>query len=141
VCPALIYIFTGWLDFGSVKLGESIRLSAAVLMLLNIGFFFWIHYTLGKNWSPILEILKNQSLIMTGPYGRIRHPMYASIFIHAFLLFPVTANWFVGSLAILSFGLVYPFRVQAEEQMLIEQFGERYKEYMKRTGRLFPKWN
>ena len=137
--PALIFIFSHTLDFASFTLSDHIRLSGCILMMLNILFFFWIHYTLGRNWSPILEIFKDQSLITTGPYKFIRHPMYTSIFIHVFALLPVTANWAVGLVAILSFSIIYPFRVKSEEQMMIEQFGDRYKEYMKQTGRLLPR--
>jgi len=31
-------------------------------------------------------------------------------------------------------------RVPQEEQMMLEQFGDEYREYMRRTGRFLPKW-
>ena len=31
-------------------------------------------------------------------------------------------------------------RVPREEQMMLDQFGDEYREYMKRTGRFLPKW-
>jgi protein-S-isoprenylcysteine O-methyltransferase Ste14 len=34
---------------------------------------------------------------------------------------------------------VYLSRVSAEEQMMLEQFGEQYRAYMQRTGRLIPR--
>jgi protein-S-isoprenylcysteine O-methyltransferase Ste14 len=34
---------------------------------------------------------------------------------------------------------MYLVRVADEEQMMIEQFGDAYREYMQRTGRLMPK--
>jgi protein-S-isoprenylcysteine O-methyltransferase Ste14 len=50
----------------------------------------------------------------------------------------VAANWFMGlaSLSVLSMLLV---RLPKEEEKLIERFGDEYREYIKRTGRLLPK--
>jgi protein-S-isoprenylcysteine O-methyltransferase Ste14 len=36
--------------------------------------------------------------------------------------------------------LMYWARVADEEQMLIDQFGDEYRAYMRRTGRLIPKF-
>jgi protein-S-isoprenylcysteine O-methyltransferase Ste14 len=49
------------------------------------------------------------------------------------------ANWiFVGACVLTFAGLMY--RVPKEEQMLIEAFGDEYRDYMKRTGRFLPKF-
>ena len=32
-------------------------------------------------------------------------------------------------------------RIQEEEKMMLEQFGDEYRQYMKRTGRLLPAWS
>jgi len=37
--------------------------------------------------------------------------------------------------------LVNYLRIPREEQMLIEEFGDEYREYMKRSGRLLPGLN
>lgn len=137
--PALVYLFSSWLDFASFHLDDRLRLAAAWLMLLNILFFLWIHIALGMNWSPILEIRKEQSLVTTGPYKYIRHPMYTSIFVHCILMWALTANHIVGLSGLLAFGSIYPFRVRTEEEMMTDEFGDRYKAYMRRTGRLLPK--
>jgi len=36
---------------------------------------------------------------------------------------------------------LYLVRVGPEEQMMIDRFGDEYREYMERTGRLFPKFS
>jgi len=51
----------------------------------------------------------------------------------------VIANWIplaVTALVAIFLGL----RVQREEQMMVERFGDEYREYMKRTGRFLPLW-
>jgi protein-S-isoprenylcysteine O-methyltransferase Ste14 len=51
----------------------------------------------------------------------------------------LTGNWiFVAICALSILGLLW--RVPKEEQMMIETFGDEYKDYMKRTGRFFPKF-
>ena len=48
-------------------------------------------------------------------------------------------NWIVGPLGMLLFLPVYVTRVPREERMMLEQFGEAYRQYMQQTGRLLPR--
>jgi protein-S-isoprenylcysteine O-methyltransferase Ste14 len=137
--PAVVYLLTDWLDFFSITLTNSWRIFGILLMFANVLFFLWVHISLGNNWSPIVELNKTHILITQGPYKYIRHPMYASIFIHCIALWLVTANIFIGLCAFLSFAIIYPFRIKSEEKMMIDKFGDEYKNYIKKTGRLFPK--
>lgn len=137
--PGIIYLFTPWLDFAAFQILPLIRTLASLVMLLNILFFGWIHFSLGNNWSPVLQIRKEQELITTGPYKFIRHPMYTCIFVHALMILLVSSNWLLGLAGLISFGVIYPFRVKTEEKMMLDTFGDQYTDYMKRTGRLLPK--
>jgi protein-S-isoprenylcysteine O-methyltransferase Ste14 len=47
-------------------------------------------------------------------------------------------NWFIAALGILAF-IAMAKRTPQEEANLIEKFGDEYREYMKHTGRFFPK--
>ena len=68
----------------------------------------------------------------------MRHPLYTAMLGWAASLALVTANWvFVGLAVVMIPALVA--RVPREEHMMIEQFGDQYLEYMKKTGRFFPK--
>lgn len=97
----------------------------------------WVQSALGVAFSKTLTIQEGQELVTTGPYSRIRHPMYL---VHTFWFF----SWFLISTNLLFaicwiFWSVYVFvRIPQEEQMLLEQFGTGYEEYMKNTGRLLP---
>ena len=44
-----------------------------------------------------------------------------------------------GFAGILGFGTLYLFRVGREEEMLLETFGDEYRDYMRRTGRVIPR--
>jgi protein-S-isoprenylcysteine O-methyltransferase Ste14 len=48
-------------------------------------------------------------------------------------------NWVVALAGLASFALLYFLRVPREEQMMLEQFGEEYRAYMNRTGRVIPR--
>ena len=49
-----------------------------------------------------------------------------------------TANWSIGLSSLLVMALLVA-RTSNEEQMLVERFGQRYRDYMARTGRFCPR--
>ena len=81
----------------------------------------------------------SKSLVTTGIYGRIRHPMYASMFLLSIAHVLFIPNWIVGPAYLLSFGILYVFRVAREERMMLDRFGSEYRAYMRRSGRLMPR--
>ena len=74
----------------------------------------------------------------SGPYRWVRHPLYSvgSMFFASLSVLP--ANWFMA-LATFSILLMLLVRLPKEKQKLMERFGDEYREYMKRTGRFFPR--
>ena len=95
---------------------------------------------LGKNWSPVLEIIKDHRLIKTGVYKRIRHPMYTQIWIWSITHVLIISNWVVGFSGIVIWAVMYFNRINKEEKMMIEEFGNEYINYQKVTGRITPKY-
>jgi protein-S-isoprenylcysteine O-methyltransferase Ste14 len=63
--------------------------------------------------------------------------MYSAILGWLMSLGLVTANWIPFVFAALS-ALNFMLRIQGEEQMMLQQFGDEYREYMRRTGRFRP---
>ena len=114
-----------------------LRVAGALLVLIMIPLIAWIHRELDRQYSAVLEIQSDHQLITTGPYERIRHPMYTVLILFFFGLSLVSANLIVILFAVLLM-LAFPFWVRIEEEKMIEVFGEEYLEYMKRTGRFFP---
>lgn len=136
----LVWIFTSLLDMFDINLPVWSRLLGIVIAILSLFYFKWIHKTLGANWSPTLEIRKGHQLINSGPYQKIRHPMYAQIWIWTIAQFLIISNIFSGLSGILSFAILYYFRVPQEEKMMIDKFGDKYIQYIKQTGRVIPKF-
>lgn len=109
-----------------------------LLGLVSIPFLWWIHKTLDRQYSPCLQIKESHLLITDGPYANVRHPMYTVLSAFSFGVSLLTANLLVIGFAVLLI-IPFPFIARKEEQMLLETFGEEYSEYMKRTGRFFPR--
>ena len=135
----LISIFTSYLNYFKIRVPSFLIVITILLLILNIYYFYLIHKQLGDNWSPVLEIKVKQKLIKTGVYKYVRHPMYTQSWIWTLLQGIILTNYFVEICGIICWGYLYFTRVGSEEQMMIEEFGEEYIEYMKHTGRLIPK--
>jgi protein-S-isoprenylcysteine O-methyltransferase Ste14 len=138
VLPAL-YLFTSWLRFADYRLPAFVPWCGATVMIIALWLFWRAHVDLGLNWSITLEVRKGHQLIVHGVYRWIRHPMYAAIFLFALAQAFLLQNWLAGWAGFVTFGILYFVRTPREEKMMSEFFGEQYREYMQRTGRLFPK--
>jgi protein-S-isoprenylcysteine O-methyltransferase Ste14 len=94
---------------------------------------------LDRNWSGNLKIQKGHELVTAGPYGKIRHPIYAGTILWASGLALFTANMSSILMALSTIMSIF-LRVTKEEKMLIEHFGDEYVKYMDTTGRYFPRF-
>jgi protein-S-isoprenylcysteine O-methyltransferase Ste14 len=117
---------------------EFARWIGFLLALVSVPFLWWIHKTLDRQYSPCLQIKESHLLITDGPYANVRHPMYTVLNTFSFGVSLLTANLLIIGFAVLII-LPFPFIARKEEQMLLDTFGEEYSEYMKRTGRFFPR--
>ncbi len=97
----------------------------------------WCQHVLGKQWSADISLAQDHTLVTWGPYGVIRHPMYASYLLIAPSLFALTGNWLVGIFAG-SYAILSILRIPAEERLLHQHFGQVYEDYRLCIGRLFP---
>jgi len=109
-----------------------LRWSGCALGITSVGLFAWAHAILGRFWSPYLQLRPSHQLITSGPYARIRHPIYCAIVGWLMSLGLVAANWTPFVFAALA-ALHFLLKIQREEKMMVEQFGDEYREYMKRT--------
>jgi protein-S-isoprenylcysteine O-methyltransferase Ste14 len=135
--PAL-YLATPWLSFGDypfqpIMFWAGIATSTAALWL------FWRSHTdLGRNFSMKLVIREKHALVTTGVYRLIRHPMYASFLLWSLGQVFLLPNWITGLAGMFGFCILYFGRVGREEKLMLEKFGDDYREYMMHTKRLVP---
>jgi protein-S-isoprenylcysteine O-methyltransferase Ste14 len=108
-------------------------------MAAGLWLFYRSHADLGTNWSVTLQTREGHQLVTTGVYARIRHPMYSAMFLIGLGHLLFIPNWVVAPAYLLSFGVLYLFRVGHEERMMLDSFGPEYQNYIQQSGRLFPK--
>lgn len=127
-----------WMRWSSVDLPASVRWSGAGLGAAALPLAYWVLRTLGKNITPTVETREEHELVTGGPYRWVRHPLYTvgtSLFVSISI---VAANWFMALASLVGL-VILLIRLPKEEEKLIERFGDEYRAYMKRTGRLLPR--
>lgn len=116
-----------------------------LLLMLSIIYVVWgvvLLRALGGSTAPsgqsaMYEWENTESLVTTGIYRYVRHPMYASLLFLAWgaLLKSVTP----GTLVLTGVATAATIAAaRAEEVENVTRFGEEYREYMRRTRRFVP---
>ena len=137
VTPAL-YTLTGF----PASLDRPFIAAIAWLGLVSLCVSLWLfrrsHVDLGHNWSISLQVRKHHTLVKTGVYRLIRHPMYSSFFLLALSQMLLLPNWLAGASGLIGVALLFVFRVRREENMMLQTIGDEYRGYMASTKRLIP---
>ena len=138
-CAGLIlYLLSPpWWTWTRFPLGEWIQWLGIIVAISPIFFLIWVHRHLDTQWSIALELQEGHRLITSGPYTRIRHPMYLGVFVYTIGLILISSDLLVSIFFAFTIWVNYR-RIPEEEQMMIDEFGEEYLEYMKRSGKLLP---
>jgi protein-S-isoprenylcysteine O-methyltransferase Ste14 len=111
----------------------------AVIFVAALYLFRKTHKSLGTNWSVTLEVRTEHKLVTQGVYKLVRHPMYSAFWLWAIAQALLLPNWVAGPAGLIGFGTLFFLRVGREEQLMIDTFGDEYRNYMKRTARVLPK--
>ncbi len=138
LCLPMLHLATPWFEALDYRLPEAASWAGAALMAISLVYFHRTHADLGRHWSPSLEVHSGHRLVTQGVYARVRHPMYASIWLFALAQPLLVHNWLAGAFGLVAFGLLYALRVPREEALMLDTFGDEYRAYMQRTGRLWP---
>jgi protein-S-isoprenylcysteine O-methyltransferase Ste14 len=128
-----------WAYFSGSETSNSIATIAGFIILWS-GVFLrnYSIKILGKHFTATVQLQKGHRLITNGPYGIIRHPSYLGALI-ALIGSAIFLNSLVGTItAVAAMMIAYLVRINAEEKMLVNSFGNRYREYQKNTKKLIP---
>ncbi|MDQ3006242.1 MAG: isoprenylcysteine carboxylmethyltransferase family protein [Chloroflexota bacterium] len=135
----LVYLLNpNWMAWSRIGLPDWVRWLGVVIGLVCAAMVYWLFSSIGSGISPTSATRKQHTLVTSGPYRWVRHPLY-SVGASLFIAFGMMAdNWFIAALGVLAF-IAMASRTPKEEANLIEKFGDEYREYMKHTGRYLPK--
>ncbi|MEL6812206.1 MAG: isoprenylcysteine carboxylmethyltransferase family protein [Bacteroidota bacterium] len=134
----LFAIYFG-IDWHFVDIGFPVWVDYVSILFLIIGVFIILLgiLNLNENLSPFPSPKRNANLISSGIYKYIRHPIYTGILI-AMTSYAVFVACPFKLTITLVLAIVFYFKSNLEEELLIERF-EQYKDYIKSTGRFFPR--
>ena len=110
--------------------------TGVALCLAGFGLAIYARWHLGRNWGMPMSRKEQPELITSGPYARIRHPIYTGLIL-AMLGSAVGVNVFWGLLLIVV-GAYFIYSARREEAFMLQLFPEQYAAYMARTGMLTP---
>jgi len=133
-----LYCITPWLSFANYYLQNWLNWLGIGIFGFGLGLRWKAQHDLGKNYSSTLTVWQDHALITEGIYRFIRHPIYAALWLWGIAQPMLLHNWIAGWTGIAAIIPLYMLRVPREEAMLLEHFGDLYRQYMKRTGRVIP---
>jgi protein-S-isoprenylcysteine O-methyltransferase Ste14 len=134
-----------WLSFfiGATKIGRIYHWNtffAIGIGLITIGLIIRISsiLTLKKQFTYTVTKIENHQLIEKGLYKFIRHPGYLGQLIIFLGISTTLSNWLSVLLMFLPVFSGYIYRIILEERFMMNQMGQSYIDYQKRTKRLIP---
>jgi protein-S-isoprenylcysteine O-methyltransferase Ste14 len=86
---------------------------------------------------PMVAFEKTTTLVTTGAYRYIRHPLYSSLLFLAWGIFFKAPSW-LGGLPALAATLFLVATARVEEDENLRFFGEAYRDYLKQTKMFIP---
>jgi protein-S-isoprenylcysteine O-methyltransferase Ste14 len=111
----------------------------AALALLGFGFAWWARLHLGRDWSWNVTRKEDHQLVDTGPYSRVRHPIYTGLLAAGVATAALEAKW-PTMLGLALFTAGFWLKARLEERFLGQELGPAaYRSYVSRTGMLLPR--
>jgi len=93
---------------------------------------------MGRDWRMGIDPAENNPLIATGPFARVRHPIYA---LSGLMMLATMAM--IPSPVMLAAGLIHlallGWEARREEQHMLRLHGDQYVRYQKTVGGFFPR--
>lgn len=133
-----------WIAARFTRLGH-LSFSTATVAVLVVGIVLALLAALLRTWGSAYlgpsvvtdRAMQAERVVASGPYRRLRNPLYVGIFVHALavsLLMPTSGAVFTVVLV----GLFQLRLIFAEEAFLSTKLGEPYRDYCAKVPRLLP---
>jgi protein-S-isoprenylcysteine O-methyltransferase len=126
-----------WLDRQLFPISVPIVLAGFIIVMIGVAFSIWARLILGSNWSNRVTVKENHTLVRTGPYRIVCHPIYTGILVGMLgsALQRGGIRCFAG---VLICGLSFWLKTRAEESFMVQSFGEQYQQYRHKVKALVP---
>jgi len=118
--------------------GDALRWAGVAIVAGGLALRIAAMARLGSRFSPLVAVQREHALETGGPYARIRHPGYLGAWLAA-LGAMLTFGSLAGAPLVAAFLALLWARAGREEALLAEHFGDDWRRYRARSGRLFPR--
>lgn len=137
-----LYYFDYLTPWYAQKFGALAEVVAAVLSAASISL---ISYTLGTHrhrlalWHQQND--RPQNIVTEGAYKYIRHPFYAAFILALLAMVVLCASPWTLAVGLTGLLMLNHTAAGEERRLQASEFGEEYKNYLRRSGRFFPQWH
>jgi protein-S-isoprenylcysteine O-methyltransferase Ste14 len=109
------------------------------LALAGIVITLWSQIAMGDSWRVGIDEESHTTLVTTGPYRRVRNPIYSGMFVFAVGFTLVLPNVFsaLGTVALI--GIISVVVLRVEEPYLLQEHGSDFVAWKRSTGRFLPR--
>ncbi len=114
-------------------------LAVVLLMAGAVLLFASSSSALGRNWSIVARTRSDHELVRTGPYARIRHPIYLGLLLFLLGLAVAYGHWLQLVVAVPLYIAGTRIRTSIEDRLLEHRFGDTFPDYRNSTPALIPR--
>lgn len=135
----VFYLDLSWMKFFAIALPSPLRWAGILLGALGVALIGWAGEALDGEYSSVVEFKEGHRLVTSGPYARIRHPIYAGLILLNLGVALASANGIIAFVWVCGLAIVLARRIPREEKLMEARFGEAWKTWKERTGLFLPK--
>lgn len=125
------------LNWGTFHNLDALKYLGIALTAAGHAYSVWARLHLGKYWSGTVALKESHRLITTGPYAYVRHPIYTGLFLAVIGTVLAAATWAAATGFIVMLAAHY-IKWKREEKLMIQEFGQEYRDYMNKTKAIVP---
>lgn len=107
--------------------------------ILGIAMIFWGYFLriLARGYKAEMNP-DGKRLVTDGPYALTRNPMYFGTLVIGLGIIFVLFKWWVAVIFFAIYLMIYNLEINREEARLLSFFGDKYKDYCRKTAKFFP---
>jgi protein-S-isoprenylcysteine O-methyltransferase Ste14 len=136
ILTAIVVFSLRRVAFHPYQFPQPVREVGAVICVAGVAVAIWARLILGRSWGMPMSTHSEPTLIRSGPYARVRHPIYAGLLLAMVGSMLASGLGWLIALVVTTFYFVYALRV--EESDLRASFPREYPDYAAHTRRLIP---
>jgi protein-S-isoprenylcysteine O-methyltransferase Ste14 len=126
-----------WLQIRLIGGGWTRLEIAVALIVAGLSFSVWARRSLGSNWSGAVTVKVDHQLVQSGPYRRVRHPIYTGLLVAIFGS-GLAAGRLYGTIGFILISVSLVVKLRVEERWMAAEFAERYEQYRRSSWALIP---